>query len=101
MIPRKERLIQPNINKHFIDNYNLQPGDVLGTGTISGPTPDSCGSLIELTWGGANPIKLISGEERVFLSDHDSMRVKGIASMGNLSIGFGYAEATVASAVLT
>ena len=93
--------IAQQVAHHTANGCNLQPGDVLGTGTISGPTPDSCGSLIELTWGGANPIKLISGEERVFLSDHDSMRVKGIASMGNLSIGFGYAEATVASAVLT
>lgn len=87
--------IAQQVTHHTANGCNLQTGDVIGTGTISGPTPDSYGSLIELTWAGKNPIKLDSGEERVFLNDHDSMRVIGAASKGDLAIGFGVAEATV------
>lgn len=87
--------IAQQVTHHTVNGCNLQPGDVLGTGTISGPTPDSYGSLIELTWGGQNPIHLNSGESRVYLEDNDSMQVVAVAKKGDLSIGFGYAEATV------
>ncbi len=83
---------------HTVNGCNLQPGDILGTGTISGPTPGSYGSLIELTWGGAHPIHLNSGEERTYLADNDSMQVVAMAKKGDLCIGFGGAEATVLSA---
>ena len=90
--------IAQQVAHHTVNGCNLQPGDILGTGTISGPTPDSYGSLIELTWGGANPIHLNSGEERVFLQDNDSMKVVGMAKKDDLCLGFGSAETTVLSA---
>ncbi len=52
---------------HSVNGCNMQPGDLLGSGTISGPTPDSYGSLIELTWGGKNEVPLAGGETRKFL----------------------------------
>ena len=87
--------IAQQVAHHTVNGCNLQPGDILGTGTISGPTPDSYGSLIELTWNGANPIHLNSGEERVYLADNDSMQLVAMATKGDLRIGFGIAEATV------
>lgn len=87
--------VAQQVAHHTVNGCNLQPGDILGTGTISGPTPDSYGSLIELTWNGANPVHLSSGEERTYLNDNDSMRVVGWAKKDNLCIGFGNAEATL------
>jgi fumarylacetoacetase len=90
--------IAQQVAHHTVNGCNLESGDILGTGTISGPTPDSYGSLIELTWNGANPIQLNSGEERTYLNDNDSMRVIAWAKKDNLCIGFGNAEATVLAA---
>lgn len=87
--------IAQQVTHHTINGCNLQPGDILGTGTISGPTPDSYGSLIELTWNGANPIYLNSREERTYLADNDSMQVIAWARKDDLCIGLGSAEATV------
>jgi fumarylacetoacetase len=91
--------IAQQVAHHTVNGCNLQPGDILGTGTISGPTPDSYGSLIELTWNGANAIHLNSGEERVYLADNDSMQLVAMATKGDLCIGFGSAEATVLPAI--
>lgn len=90
--------ISQQVAHHTVNGCNLQPGDILGTGTISGPTPDSYGSLIELTWGGQNTINLNSGEERVYLADNDSMQVVAMAKKDDLCIGFGSAESTVIAA---
>ena len=87
--------ISQQVTHHTVNGCNLQSGDILGTGTISGPTPDSYGSLIELTWNGANPIQLNSGEERTYLADNDSVRVVACAKKGALCIGFGDAECTI------
>lgn len=91
--------IAQQVAHHTVNGCNLQPGDILGTGTISGPSADSYGSLIELTWNGANPIQLDSGEKRVYLADNDSMQVVAFAKKDNLCIGFGNAEATVLPAI--
>jgi fumarylacetoacetase len=75
---------------------NLRPGDILGTGTISGPTPDSAGSLLELTQGGKAPIALPSGETRLFLEDGDEVIARGrCAREGFATIGFGQAAGRV------
>jgi fumarylacetoacetase len=75
---------------------NLQPGDVLGSGTISGTTPDSLGSLMELSQGGKNPIALPSDESRTFTEDGDEVIERGICSAGNYRrIGFGEAAGTI------
>jgi fumarylacetoacetase len=74
---------------HTSGGCNLRTGDLLASGTISGPSPSSYGSLLELTWKGTKPIKLPSGEERTFLRDGDSLRMTGQAKGNGYTIGFG------------
>ena len=75
---------------------NLRPGDLLGSGTISGPTPDSLGSMLEITQGGKNPLALPIGERRAFLEDGDEVILRGrCARAGRATIGFGEASGVV------
>ncbi len=75
---------------------NLQPGDLLGSGTISGPTPDMAGSMIELTQGGKTPLTLPSGETRTFIADGDEVIQRGRCEhAGAAAIGFGEASGLV------
>jgi fumarylacetoacetase len=75
---------------------NLRPGDLLGSGTISGPTPDSLGSMLELTRAGKAPIALPTGETRVFLEDGDEVIQRSrCAREGCASIGFGEAAGRI------
>ncbi|MBB4041792.1 fumarylacetoacetase [Microvirga flocculans] len=84
------------IAHHTSNGCNLQPGDLLGSGTISGPDLTSCGSILEATEGGKNPIVLASGEERRFLEDGDEviMRARGRRE-GFAPIGFGECRARI------
>jgi fumarylacetoacetase len=84
------------VTHHTSNGCNLQPGDLLGTGTISGPDLTSCGSILEATLGGKNPVALASGEERRFLKDGDEviLRARGRRE-GFASIGFGECRATI------
>ena len=78
---------------------NLQPGDLLGSGTLSGPTPDSFGSLLELSAGGKSPLALPSGETRSFLEDGDEVIERGYCESGNaVRIGFGEARGVIRAA---
>ena len=84
---------------HTSNGCNLRPGDLLGSGTVSGPARDSVGSLLELTWRGRDPVKLPSGEERAFLEDGDEVIMRGYCSReGAATIGLGEAHGVVASA---
>jgi fumarylacetoacetase len=75
---------------------NLQPGDLLGSGTISGPTPDALGAMLEMTQGGKNPLTLPNGEARAFLEDGDEVILKGRCERpGRASIGFGAASGRI------
>jgi len=75
---------------------NLAPGDLLGSGTISGTTPGSAGSLIELTYGGKQPLTLPGGESRTFIQDGDLLVQRGrCSSDGAVAIGFGEASGLV------
>jgi fumarylacetoacetase len=75
---------------------NLEPGDLLGSGTISGPAPDSLGSMMEQTLAGKNPLQLPSGETRSFLEDGDEVIQRGrCAREGYASIGFGEASGRI------
>lgn len=78
---------------------NFGTGDLLGTGTISGPEKHERGSIMELCWGGKEPIKLDNGEERTFLVDGDSVLLEGIAKGAGYNIGFGTCEGTVQPAL--
>ena len=74
---------------HSITGCNMNTGDLLASGTISGPTPDSYGSLLELAWKGEKPIKLPSGEERRFLQDGDTLIISGYCKGDGYRVGFG------------
>ncbi|MDI5950421.1 fumarylacetoacetase [Flavobacterium yafengii] len=74
---------------HTSNGCRVNSGDMMGSGTISGPTPDSFGSMLELTWGGKNPIKMSDGTERKFINDNDTVIMKGFCQNGQVRIGFG------------
>ncbi len=74
---------------HTIAGCNVQVGDLMGSGTISGPTPDSYGSLLEITWNATKPLTLSNGEQRTFIQDGDTVIMKGHCEKDGLRIGFG------------
>jgi fumarylacetoacetase len=74
---------------HTVSGCNLQPGDLLASGTISGPTEGSRGSMLELTWRGANPLQLTGGEERKWLENGDRLAITGWAEGDGYRVGFG------------
>ena len=74
---------------HTVNGCNLRPGDLLASGTISGPTPDSYGSLLELAWKGTRPLTLPTGEKRVFLEDGDRVTMTGWCQGPGYRVGFG------------
>ncbi|MDX1779916.1 MAG: fumarylacetoacetase [Thalassovita sp.] len=74
---------------HTTSGCPMNAGDLLGSGTISGPTKPERGSLLELSWGGKEPIALESGETRSFIEDNDTLTLKGAARGDGYTIGFG------------
>jgi fumarylacetoacetase len=75
---------------HTVNGCNLKPGDLFGSGTLSGPTPDQAGALIELTNGGKQPIALPNGQQRTFLEDGDAVTFRGwCEAPGAVRIGLG------------
>jgi fumarylacetoacetase len=74
---------------HTSNGCRVNSGDMMGSGTISGPTEDSFGSMLELTWGGKNPIKMKDGSERKFINDGDTVIMKGYCQNEHVRIGFG------------
>jgi fumarylacetoacetase len=83
--------------QHTVGGCNLQSGDLLGTGTISGPTPQEAGALVELSRAGTQPLVLAeTGEERAFLADGDTVILRGWCDRpGAARIGFGECRGTV------
>ena len=81
--------IAQQLAHHTIGGCNLQPGDLLASGTISGPTEDARGSMLELTWRGANPLQLPGGETRKWLEDGDRLTISGWAQGDGYRVGFG------------
>merc|ERR1712146_236254 len=82
---------------HAVTGCNMQPGDLLASGTISGPEKSSFGSLLELTWKGTEPITLPSGETRKFIEDGDTIVMSGYCEhpTEGYRIGFGSASGTL------
>jgi fumarylacetoacetase len=74
---------------HTVGGCNLQPGDLLASGTISGPEEQSRGCMLELTWRGANPLQLPNGETRKWLDDGDELTITGWCEAADYRIGFG------------
>lgn len=77
------------LTHHTVNGCNIRRGDMLGSGTISGPTPDSYGSMLELSWKGTKPVALNDGSERKFIQDHDTVIMRGHCEKDGLRIGFG------------
>lgn len=80
---------------HTVNGCNMRVGDLCASGTISGPTEDSYGSMLELSWKGTKPIKLSNGEERKFLQNGDSINIKGYGQKGEIRVGFGDCEGQI------
>ncbi len=87
--------VRQQLAHHTVNGCNVRPGDLMASGTISGPTPDSYGSLLELTWRGENPIELPTGEVRTFLKDGDGVTMTAWAQGDGYRVGFGEATAHV------
>lgn len=87
------------LTHHTISGCNTQVGDLMGSGTISGPTPNSYGSLLEITWNGTRPLQLSNGEKRSFLEDGDTLTMKGHCEKDGLRIGFGAVTGKILPAI--
>ncbi len=74
---------------HTVNGCNVVSGDMMGSGTISGPTKDSYGSMLELSWRGQNPIILNDGSERKFINDNDTVVMRAYCEKDGVRIGFG------------
>jgi fumarylacetoacetase len=74
---------------HTVNGCKINSGDMLGSGTISGPTPDSYGSMLELAWQGTKPVVLNGGEKRGFIEDNDTVTMRGYCEKDGMRIGFG------------
>jgi fumarylacetoacetase len=89
------------LTHHAVNGCNLRTGDLLASGTISGPTPDSYGSLLELAWKGTKPVEFPDGERRVFLQDGDRLTLTGWCQGPGYRVGFGEATGRVLPALET
>ena len=82
-----------NVNQqlahHTANGCNINVGDLYASGTISGPTPEAYGSMLELAWMGTKPIAMPDGTERKFIHDGDTVIMRGYAEKDGVRIGFG------------
>lgn len=90
---------QQQLAHHTINGCNVSVGDLYASGTISGSTPDSFGSMLELAWRGTKPLILSDGTQRSFLQDYDTVIMRAFAEKNNLRIGFGEVEAQILPAL--
>ncbi|MEO6024998.1 MAG: fumarylacetoacetate hydrolase family protein, partial [Burkholderiales bacterium] len=74
---------------HTVSGCNTRVGDLMGSGTISGATPDSLGSLLELTWNGKTSFSLADGSQRTFIQDGDEIIMRGWCQGDGYRVGFG------------
>ena len=84
---------------HTINGCRVNSGDMMGSGTISGATEDSFGSMLELTWGGQKPLKMKDGSERKFINNNDTVIIRGYCKKGNIRIGFGEVSSKLLPAI--
>jgi fumarylacetoacetase len=91
--------IAQQLAHHAVNGCNLQPGDLLASGTISGPTEESRGCMLELSWRGANPLELPNGETRKWLEDGDKLTITGWCEGDGYRVGFGEVSGRILPAV--
>ena len=80
---------------HTVNGCNINIGDMMASGTISGKEENSFGSMLELSWGGTQPIQLKDGSKRKFIEDGDTVTMRGYAQNGDIRVGFGEVSAKV------
>ena len=92
-----------NVNQqlahHTVNGCNIQVGDMYASGTISGPSPGSYGSMLELSWNGQKPLKMPDNSERKFIEDGDTVIIKGLAEKDGVRIGFGECKGKILPAL--
>lgn len=87
--------MEQQLAHHTINGCNVAIGDLMASGTISGPTPESYGSMLELAWKGTKPLKLKDGSERKFIQDNDTVILRGYCQKNGVRVGFGEAKGKV------
>jgi fumarylacetoacetase len=87
------------LTHHTVNGCNINVGDMMASGTISGPTEDSFGSMLEISWRGSKPVPMPDGSERKFIQDGDSVILRGFCEKEGVRIGFGEAAGKVLPAV--
>ena len=87
--------MEQQLAHHTINGCNVNIGDMMGSGTISGPEPHEYGSMMELSWKGTKPLKLNDGSERKFINDHDTVILRGYCQNEYIRVGFGECKAKV------
>lgn len=84
---------------HTCNGCNMNVGDILASGTVSGKDAHSYGSMLELSWGGKKPISLSNGEERTFIEDYDTVTMRGYCEKDAVRVGFGEVRTQVLPAL--
>lgn len=91
--------MEQQLAHHTVNGCNINVGDMMASGTISGPQPQEYGSMMELTWRGTKPITLNDGTERKFVNDNDTIIIKGYCEKDGVRIGFGDCTAKLLPAI--
>lgn len=91
--------MQQQLAHHTVTGCNVNPGDLMGSGTISGQTPDSYGSMLELSWKGTKPLSLPNGETRNYIKDGDEVIMSGHCKGNGYKIGFGTCTGKILPAI--
>jgi fumarylacetoacetase len=87
--------MEQQLAHHTVNGCNINVGDMMASGTISGPEEGSFGSMMEITWRGTKPLKMKDGSERKFINDGDAVIIRGYAEKNGVRIGFGDCDSTV------
>jgi fumarylacetoacetase len=90
--------VSQHVAHHTVGGCNLQSGDLLASGTISGATEESRGCMLERTWRGANPLTLPNGENRKWLEDNDTLIITGWCEGDGYRVGFGEVSGAIVPA---
>lgn len=91
--------MEQQLAHHTVNGCNMRVGDMCGSGTISGPTPDSYGSMLEISWRGTKPVDMPDGSQRKFINDGDTVKMYGYCEKDGLRIGFGEVSTEVLPAL--
>jgi len=83
------------LTHHTMNGCNINVGDMMASGTISGKSEDSYGSMLELAWAGSKPLQMKDGSERKFIEDNDTVIMRGFCEKDGMRVGFGEVKAKI------